>query len=77
MNDLWSFDLHKQLWSFVVPCKADYPLVRNGCSMNAWGGVLLLFGGIHDITWELDDFWMFKEGYWWRIDDEKKTKTSE
>jgi N-acetylneuraminic acid mutarotase len=34
--------------------------VRNGCTLNSYQGYLILFGGIHDITWELDDLWAFE-----------------
>ena len=35
------------------------PSVRNGFIFEYWNGKLVLFGGIHDITWELDDLWTF------------------
>ena len=48
----------------MVPRKANYPLVRNGFTLDVWGGMLILLGGIHDITQELDDVWVFEEGAW-------------
>ena len=35
------------------------PVVRNGHTMNHFQGKLFMFGGIHDITWELDDLHIY------------------
>ena len=54
MNDIWEFNLtdykYKQLQK-----AGDIPPERNGHTMNYFSGKLYVFGGIHDITWELDD----------------------
>ena len=34
-------------------------MVRNGHTMNHYEGKLYVFGGIHDITWELDDLHIY------------------
>ena len=35
------------------------PKVRSGASFNSYKETIILFGGIHDITWELDDLYCF------------------
>ncbi len=35
------------------------PIVRDGHSMNLFNGKIYIFGGIHDITWELDDLHIY------------------
>lgn len=37
-------------------------MVRNGHSINYYNGKLFLYGGIHDITWELDDLHIYDIG---------------
>ena len=58
MNDIWQFNLtdfkYKQL-----PKTGDVPPKRNGHTMNYFAGKLYTFGGIHDITWELDDLHIY------------------
>jgi hypothetical protein len=58
MNDLWEFSL--------IDCKyrrmddaGDLPPERNGHTMEYFEGKLYMFGGIHDITWELDDLHIY------------------
>ncbi|CAD8212285.1 unnamed protein product [Paramecium octaurelia] len=59
-NDLWQFDLSKQEWNSIPICgSSDIPMNRSGHSLVAYEGQLVLFGGIHDITWELDDLLTF------------------
>ncbi|CAD8046545.1 unnamed protein product [Paramecium primaurelia] len=55
-NDLWQFDLSKQEWNFIpILGSSDIPMCRSGHSLIVHENQLILFGGIHDITWELDD----------------------
>ena len=37
----------------------ELPAVRNGHTMNYFKDRLYVFGGIHDITWELDDLHIY------------------
>lgn len=39
--------------------KGDIPPERNGHTMEYFEGKLYVFGGIHDITWELDDLHIY------------------
>lgn len=58
MNDLWEFSLTD--FNYRQMEKAgDVPPERNGHTMNFFEGKLYVFGGIHDITWELDDLHIF------------------
>ena len=43
--------------------------------MNLFNDHLVLFGGIHDITWELDDLWVFDiKNNRWRLIYEDTTR---
>lgn len=53
------FDLKSQQWRSVHIKVEISPSVRNGFVFDFWNDKLVLFGGIHDITWELDDLWIF------------------
>jgi hypothetical protein len=58
MNDLWSFSLSDYRFTKLKD-EGELPAVRNGHSMNYSEGKLYVFGGIHDITWELDDLHIY------------------
>ncbi|CAK70961.1 unnamed protein product (macronuclear) [Paramecium tetraurelia] len=60
-NDLWQFDFSKQEWHFIpVNNLFDIPMSRSGHSLKGYQDELILFGGIHDVTWELDDLYKFQ-----------------
>jgi hypothetical protein len=44
--------------------------------MNIWGNHLIVFGGIHDITWELDDMFIFniEKSEWILVDDDSSRR---
>ena len=42
-----------------LPKEGDIPPERNGHTMEYFEGKLYVFGGIHDITWELDDLHIY------------------
>lgn len=58
LNDLWSFSLTDFRFARMKD-NGELPAVRNGHSMNYHEGKLYVFGGIHDITWELDDLHIY------------------
>ena len=39
--------------------EGEIPAIRNGHTLNYFQGRLYVFGGIHDITWELDDLHIY------------------
>ncbi|ELR24661.1 kelch repeat-containing protein [Acanthamoeba castellanii str. Neff] len=56
-NDLYCFDLKKQLWS-KVPVKGDVPPPRWGHSAALVGGSFYIFGGINSMA-NLNDIYQF------------------
>lgn len=64
LNDLWRFDLQANMFSRVKDTEDMRPNVRNGHSMNFFDGKLYVFGGIHEVTWELDDLHIFDVKVW-------------
>lgn len=71
LNDVWRLDLSSEHWSQIMPNSAsdDIPLGRTGHSMCIYKGHILVFGGIHEITKELNDCWAFdlQGGAWRRL----------
>lgn len=54
------------------------PKVRSGLTLNEHNGRLMLFGGIHDITWELDDLYSFNiSKQVWELIDEDSSRRKE
>ena len=51
-------------------------MVRNGHSMNFFQGRIYVFGGIHDITWELDDLHIYdvKTNKWTTLEQDSPRK---
>lgn len=43
----------------MLPASGDVPAIRNGHTINFSIDRLYVFGGIHDITWELDDLHIY------------------
>ena len=58
LNDIWSFSLNDSTFQRLKD-EGEVPAVRNGHTMNYFQGRLYVFGGIHDITWELDDLHIY------------------
>ena len=58
MNDIWAFNLTTFKYEKLNP-KGDTPSERNGHTMEYHKGKIYVFGGIHDITWELDDLQIY------------------
>lgn len=68
LNDLWRFDLQTYQWKHIDPAQGshDIPLERSGHSCDVFGNYMVLFGGIFEITKELNDFMLydFKQNKW-------------
>lgn len=58
MNDLWEFSLTDFKYR-LMEAQGDVPPERSGHTMEHFEGKLYVFGGIHDITWELDDLHIY------------------
>lgn len=43
----------------MLPPNGEVPSVRNGHTMSFFNDKLYVFGGIHDITWEMDDLHIY------------------
>ncbi|CAD8196965.1 unnamed protein product [Paramecium pentaurelia] len=69
-NDLWKFDF--QVWTYIPVSSNILPRVRSGHVMLVHDDKIIIFGGIHDITWELDDLFVFnlKKMEWISVDED-------
>ena len=54
LNDLWKFSLTDELWTELQPT-GEIPFERSGHSMTVIGDIIVIFGGIWDVTKELND----------------------
>jgi N-acetylneuraminic acid mutarotase len=60
LNDLWSFNIPDQVWKQIVYREHSYvPLSRSGHVTEMYRNQLVLFGGIHEVTRELNDLCVF------------------
>lgn len=58
LNDAWMFSLNDYKYHRLAD-EGEVPYIRNGHSINFYEGKLYVFGGIHDVTWELDDLHIY------------------
>jgi len=60
MNDMWSFDLQTNAWSQIDQSGSSYkPTPRSGHSSVVYGDKMYIFGGIVELTKELNDLIVF------------------
>lgn len=65
LKDLWSFDLINHKWTEIL-CDSSMIVSRSGHSSCVYKDYMILFGGIHEVTKELDDMiaFSFKKNQW-------------
>jgi hypothetical protein len=60
LKDLWRFDIATNVWSEIHPSDGVLPLERSGhCADVFESQYMIVFGGIYEITKELNDLYMF------------------
>ena len=56
LGDLWCYDMSKCGWSQIKCNEGDYwPCPRSGHSAVVWNSKMYIFGGIYELTKELND----------------------
>jgi N-acetylneuraminic acid mutarotase len=65
LNDLWRLDLNTYTWTEINP-NGFVPMERSGHSSDVFDNYMIIFGGIYEITKELNDFYLydFKTNKW-------------
>ena len=58
MNDLWVYNIADKRWVEVM-ADGDPPLERSGHSADVYDDYLVIFGGIWDVTKELNDLYLY------------------
>ena len=59
LNDLWLFSLTKQSWQSIDCTDEVVPSVRSGHTCCLFGDLMLVFGGIFEVTREINDTFAF------------------
>lgn len=59
LNDLWAFNLATSSWQLVKPVDDVVPEVRSGHSSCIYDGLIIVFGGIYEVTKEMNDTYAF------------------
>lgn len=59
LNDLWAFNMSNPSWQRIKPVDEVLPETRSGHSAVIYDGVMLVFGGILEVTKELNDVCAF------------------
>lgn len=65
MNDLWVYSILEKKWVEIV-ADGDIPYERSGHSSDVYEDFLVIFGGIWDVTKELNDLhlYSFQQNKW-------------
>jgi hypothetical protein len=73
LNDLWKLDLTTFKWTELVPSDDFVPLARSGHTCDVYDRYMVMFGGIFEITKELNDCMMydFKHNKWITLFEEQ------
>lgn len=58
LNDFWSFDLNSRSWEKIEAANSE-EFCRSGASASTKDGKIYIFGGILEITKELNDMYVF------------------
>lgn len=61
LNDLWEFDLNQSSWRQItdLPSNSYVPGPRSGHSASVFDGKMYIFGGILELTKELNELLAF------------------
>ena len=72
LDDIWEFDFDTFRWTEYKPTDEVMPLSRSGHSACIYKDFMVVFGGIHEVTKELDDMVLydFKNNRWIQFFDE-------
>ncbi|KAM3130243.1 hypothetical protein pb186bvf_017638 [Paramecium bursaria] len=73
LGDFWEFNQDNKQW-LQIKCNIE-PKARSGHTMVTFQNKLILFGGIHTITWEMDDVWVY-DTQWRVIENDSSRKVS-
>lgn len=70
MNDLWVFNISDSIWT-ELKAKGDIPYERSGHSMALLNDTIVVFGGIWDVTKELNDLaaYSIPQNKWYILDE--------
>ena len=58
LKDLWCFEFETRMWK-QLPSDDEEIVSRSGHSAQVYNEYMLIFGGIHEVTSELDDMMAF------------------
>ena len=60
LGDLWTFDIKGKNWTEIASDEAGFkPIARSGHTSVVWGQKMYIFGGILELTKELNDMVVF------------------
>lgn len=62
LNDLWTFNLETKTWIEHPSDPVNAPLPRSGHSCALYKDLMLIFGGIFEVTKELNDLMAYDFG---------------
>ena len=77
-NDFWSFNLDTKKWTEIkVDDDLSVPCARSGHASVTYQDSIVIFGGIHEITRELNDMHVYdvRANRWVKVFDEKAANT--
>ncbi|KAM3139624.1 hypothetical protein pb186bvf_008269 [Paramecium bursaria] len=74
-GDFWKFDLETKQWFQLTTTKS--PGTRSSAALIQHPQGILLFGGIHDITHEKNDVWLYKNNDWVVLEEDNSRRQTD
>jgi N-acetylneuraminic acid mutarotase len=60
LNDIWKYDIKTREWQEIqVVDRSTEPVERSGHSCDVYGQYMVIFGGLYELTKELNDLYLF------------------
>ena len=59
LGDFWAYNFTNNEWTEVKSENDDCPLSRSGHSSGAFKNFIIIYGGIHELTQELSDMYLY------------------
>ena len=66
LGDFWVYEFDKDSWTQIDVPEGEGPISRSGHSSGVFKNFILIYGGIHELTQELNDMYLYdtKSGSW-------------
>ena len=75
LGDLWMYDFKQESWTNLKFPIEEGPISRSGHTSGFFKNFLIIFGGIHELTQEMSDMYLYdaERNHWIMIFEEEQS----